>query len=251
MPDTPAPLGDIVEEARRLRSAADEQNIPLRLIGGVAVHLHTEHPNPLLQRPYKDIDLVAMKGTSRKVNQFMEEMGYERDAVFNATNGHRRLLYYDVGNQRQVDVFVGSFEMCHQIPITDRIARDHLTVPLAELLLTKMQVVELNEKDQRDIVALLADHDVGPSDDNTINSDFIARLLAGDWGLWRTTKLNVERIRQAIPQYDIGADAQATVRDRIDRLWQRIEAEPKSGKWKMRDRIGDRKRWYEQPEEVG
>jgi hypothetical protein len=185
------------------------------------------------------------------VNEFMDAMGYQRDSVFNATNGHRRLLYYDVPHERQVDVFVGSFEMCHQIPITDRVEKDHLTVPLAELLLTKMQVVELNEKDQRDVIALLADHDVGPSDDNTVNGDFIARLLAGDWGLWRTTKMNVERIRQAIPHYDIGADVQATVRDRVDRLWQRIEAEPKSGRWKMRDRIGDRKRWYEQPEEVG
>ena len=251
MPDSAAPLTDIVEEARRLREAADSENIPVRLIGGVAVRLHTTDPVPALTRPYKDIDLVTPKGSSRKVNQFMEAMGYERDAVFNATNGHRRLLYYDVGNQRQVDVFVGSFEMCHQIPITDRIDLDPLTVPLAELLLTKMQVVELNEKDQRDIVALLYEHDVAEDDHDHVNAAFIARLLAQDWGLWRTTRTNVERTREAVSHYDIGEEGQQRVRDRTDRLWQRIESEPKSRGWKMRDRIGDRKRWYEQPEEVG
>ena len=251
MPDPPAPLPDIVEDARRLRTAAEAENIPVRLIGGVAVRLHTADPVPALTRPYKDIDLVTLRGSSRRVNQFMDAMGYERDTVFNATNGHRRLLYYDVGNERQVDVFVGTFEMCHRIPITDRIDLDHLTVPLAELLLTKMQVVELNEKDQRDIVALLHDHDVAEDDSDHINAAFIARLLAQDWGLWRTTRMNVERTKDAASHYDIGEEGQRRVRDRADRLWQRIDSEPKSRGWKMRDRIGDRKRWYEQPEEVG
>ena len=215
------------------------------------MHLHSEHPAPALQRAYKDIDLVTLKGSSRKVRQFMDAMGYTRDAIFNATNGHRRLLFYDVPHERQVDVFVGSFEMCHRVPVTERIELDHLTVPLAELLLTKMQVVELNEKDQRDIVALFHDHDVGSSDDDQINADYIARLLAQDWGFWRTTRMNVDRTREAASHYDIGADAQALVRDRVDRLWQRIQAEPKPSRWRMRDRVGDRKRWYEQPEEVG
>jgi hypothetical protein len=180
----------------------------------------------------------------------MTGLGYEPAKEFNALNGSKRLLFYDVPNERQVDVFVGSFEMCHAIPITDRIALETETIPLAELLLTKLQVVQLNEKDLRDIVALIHHHQVGESDDDTINSAFIASLTAQDWGLWRTVKMNLERIHGGVAGLGLSPDEQRDVLAKADALWERIEQEPKSRGWKMRDRIGDRKRWYEQPDEV-
>jgi hypothetical protein len=178
-------------------------------------------------------------------------MGYEPDRVFNATNGHRRLLFYDVANSRQVDVFVGSFEMCHDIPITERIALATHSIPLAELLLTKMQIVELNAKDQTDIVTMLYHHDVASDDIEQINADRVAELCANDWGLWRTVKMNVERVRAALASSGMTEDAQDLVIKRLDDLWERVEAEPKSTKWKLRNRVGDKVRWYEEPEEVG
>jgi hypothetical protein len=136
------------------------------------------------------------------------------------------------------------------IPITKRIELDAMSIPLAELLLTKLQVVQLNEKDQRDIIAILGHHLVGESDDETVNASYVAQLLARDWGLWRTTKMNMERTREALPSYDLPAQDQQAIIERLDQLWQRIEAEPKSTKWQLRNRIGDRLRWYEEPEEV-
>ena len=122
MADT-IPNADIVLEADRLRGAAGEADVPVRLVGGLAVRAHLPAgTEPIIVREYKDIDLVTLKGRGRAVSAFMTEQGYEADRVFNTTNGHRRLLYYDVPHQRQVDVFVGSFEMCHSIPITERIA---------------------------------------------------------------------------------------------------------------------------------
>lgn len=245
-----APLDDIVEEARRLFAAADSQDLPLWLIGGIAVHLHASQRYPTLERGYQDIDFVALKGSTRRLNRLMDELGYKGDLVFNASNVQNRLLYRDPVHDRQVDVFVGAFEMCHRIPISDRLVKGQPTVPLAELLLTKMQVVELNEKDQGDIIALLADHEVGPSDDDTINAEYIAQLLARDWGLWRTIQLNLGRTADALGRYDVGEDTQARAFDRIGRLGDRIEAEPKSKAWRLRARIGDRKRWYELPEDT-
>ena len=198
MSDT-APNADIVARGRppaRGRGAAD---VPVRLVGGLAVRAHLPAgTEPVITREYKDIDLVTLKGRGRAVSAFMTEQGYEADRVFNTTNGHRRLLYYDVPHQRQVDVFVGAFEMCHAIPITERIELHPTAVPLAELLLTKMQIVELNAKDQSDIVTMLYHHDVGDGDDGMINANRVAELCAADWGLWRTTKMNTERTRQAL-----------------------------------------------------
>jgi hypothetical protein len=182
----------------------------------------------------------------------MTAMGYEADRPFNATNGHRRLLYYDPPHGRQVDVFVGTFEMCHSIPITERIELHASAVPLAELLLTKMQIVELNAKDQADILTILYHHEVAEDDGDghAVNAARVAKLCASDWGLLRTTRLNVERTQGALDGSSLTPEQQAVVRERIERLWERIEREPKSTKWKMRNRVGDKVRWYEEPEEV-
>jgi len=124
------------------------------------------------------------------------------------------------------------------------------TVPLAELLLTKLQIIEVNEKDVRDTVLLLYGHDVGEHDDDTVNAARVAELCAADWGLWRTITANLERCREHVDNYELGPEAQQRVSGRFDKLLARIEDEPKSRGWKLRAKVGERKRWYELPEEV-
>ena len=114
-----------------------------------------------------------------------------------------------------------------------------------------MQIVELNAKDQSDIITMLYHHDVGDGDDGMINAKRVAQLCAADWGLWRTTKMNTERTREALAGASTAADVRTTVEPRLERLWEAIEAAPKSARWKMRNRVGDKVRWYEEPEEVG
>jgi hypothetical protein len=245
------PHADMLEETARLLAMADERKLLMRVTGGIAVALHADDGLPeSLRRPWKDIDFATVKGSSRGVTALFEAAGYEADRQFNALNGHRRLLFFDQANRRQVDIFVGTFQMCHEIPLTQRLELEPVTIPLAELLLTKLQIIELNEKDQRDILALLASHDVGSGDAETINADLVARLCANDWGLWRTVKLNVERSEQALPGYEVPADARARIGAGLRALWERIEREPKPTRWRLRDRVGDRVRWYEEPEEV-
>jgi hypothetical protein len=245
------PLPQILDEARRLADAALERDVPIRLVGGLAVRIRVDEAfHPGLTREYKDIDFVTLKGRGKPVVRFFEAMGYAPQEQFNAMNGHERLLFHDLANQRQVDVFVGAFRMCHEIPITDRITRDPMTLPLAELLLTKLQIVSMNEKDLRDIIAILHHHDIGDEDGETINAGRVAKLCAEDWGLWRTCKMNFDRVRKGLDSYDIAQEERAAVEQRLDTLWARIEAEPKSRGWRLRDRIGDRKRWYDEPEEV-
>jgi len=246
------PHNDVVEEATRVLDAARAEDLQVRLVGGLAVALHAPGGlHPAVARPYKDIDLVTSKGRSKQAAQFLERVGYEPNRQFNATNGHRRLLFYDLPNSRQVDVFVGTFEMCHIVPVADRLEVSALGIPLAELLLTKMQIVELNPKDMTDVLTMLYHHDVADTDAGAaINAQRVAELCAADWGLWRTTKVNTERVRRAIPQAGLEPAAQRLMLDRLDRLWQRIDAVPKPRAWRLRDRIGDRKRWYQEPDEV-
>jgi hypothetical protein len=236
-------VDDIVDEGRRVLAAAVRENVPLRLLGGVAVRLHTD----LLEREYKDLDFATTKKGSGGTQTLLKSLGYEPHVGFNAMNARERLLFFDNAHGRQVDVFVGSFRMCHQIPLEGRLDRQSDTVPLAELLLTKLQIIELNEKDVRDAVALLAVHDV-TDDDVGLNGARVAELCADDWGLWRTITRNLESVGGHLESYDVDRNL---VSARLVVLQERIEAAPKSRGWRLREKVGERKRWYELPEEVG
>ena len=242
---TVVPVADLVAEARRILERGHD--VPLRLLGGAAVELSAPG-GVLLPRTYNDIDFVAGAGRSPEVVNVLTELGYAGDQRFNAMNGHRRLLFYDGENGRRVDVFVAKFQMCHEIPLAKRLTLREQTIPLADLLLTKLQIFALNEKDQRDIVNLLHAHPLAP---DATDVDYVAGLLAGDWGLWRTATMNLERVRGGLARYALAPEQEEIVRARLDALRARIDAEPKSTKWRVRARVGDRVKWYDEPEEVG
>ena len=242
------PLADPVTESRRLVTAAAGTGLTVRLLGGVAVLMQAPAEGPLLPRRIGDIDLATRREGWRQLAEFLKAAGYAGDDMFNALRGTRRLLFYDQVNGRKLDVFVGEFSMCHAIPIIDRLERDPMTVPLAELLLTKLQIVELTERDERDIYNLVFHHHLSDGDGSGIEADYIAGLCARDWGLWRTCRSTVERCLADLPKYTLPAEASELIAERLRLLWKRIEEAPKTTSWRLRNRVGDRVRWYDEPE---
>jgi hypothetical protein len=245
---TPALLADPIAEARRIIELAESDGVVLRALGGVAVCLQAPDGAPRLPRRVKDIDLAAAKGSGRPAVKVMLRAGYVADEMFNALRGSRRLLFQDPANGRHVDVFIGEFSMCHDIPMAARLNREPVTVPREELLLSKLQIFELTANDQADIYNLLFHNDVS-DDPGGISASFIAALCAGDWGLWRTCQLNLERGLSSLGESALEPAERDVVAGRLERLRARIDAEPKSMKWRIRDRVGDRVRWYAEPEE--
>jgi hypothetical protein len=243
------PLPDPVAEATRIGEAAARRGLPLRVLGGVAVALLCPSSRrPPLARNYADIDLATTGSAREGVVELVESLGYVGDREFNMLHGHRRLFFWDEENQRQVDVFVDEANLCHRIDLRPRIEVVPLTVSLADLTVLKLQIVETNEKDYLDICAIFTDHEL-TSDESGINSDYIAEISAGDWGLWRTLGMVAERSRQFaldLPDFD----AAELVAERLVALQSELADVPKSRRWKLRARVGEKKRWYAIPEEV-
>jgi hypothetical protein len=227
--DSAAREPDIVAETRALLGAAAERGLTVRALGGLAVALRAGPDLPAaLRREFEDVDLIVSRRERSALATMLEGRGYLPDRAFNAINGARRLIFEDWVHRRRVDVFVGSFEMCHPIPLDERLDVDAGTIPLAELLLTKLQIVELNDKDISDVVAILYDHDVADADAETVNAGRIARLCAADWGLWRTCTQNLERVAGALPRYSLPDGRGEAVAARVAALAERIEAESNS-----------------------
>jgi len=237
---------DLEAEARRLLAAISERGLSMRLIGGMAIKMVAgDRLDPAFERPIQDLDFVVSKRDRKDAQELLRAAGYVGHEQFNALNGARRLLYFDLANDRQVDVFVGSFQMCHALPLAERLdARDD-TLPSADLVMTKLQIVELNTKDRGDLFALLGS--VRPGE---LEVDRIASLAADDWGLHHTFELNLGRLREGLAELPVDADRKAAILTQLDAIDEAIRDVPKTRRWKVRARIGERKRWYDEPEEV-
>ena len=242
-------LGDMCREALRVVHTTEEAGLSFRLTGGVAVALRCPSAaSPVLSRAYADIDGVVRRKDRRELGEVLHTLGYDADRNFNALHGEIRLLFRDRTTGRQVDVFVDRIEMCHSIDLRTRLVLDDVTVTLADLLLMKLQIVETNRKDILDILALLVDQDFSP-DESGINLEYIGRLASRDWGLWRTTTMIADRSLQFANGL-IGFEARTRIQDQVERYRRTLEGVPKSPPWRLRARIGDRRLWYELPEEV-
>ena len=243
----------ISDEAKRVLDEAKERGIILRLFGGVAVKYHCPSAtHRSLQRSYPDLDFFGRGKQGREVRKLFTDLGYEPNQRFNALHGATRLIYEDGKSQRVVDIFLDVFRMCHTLHLGDRLTLDDYTIPISDLLLTKLQVVETNEKDIQDLIAILKDHDVveriDSGDREVIDTGYISTLCANDWGLCKTISLTLKKLLTFLPKYGLELEAKQVLEARIDKLLHAIETVPKSLKWKLRDKVGERKRWYDLPE---
>lgn len=259
-PQDPQSATDLVSEGVRLVALATEAGLTLRLLGGVAVRLISPSAGqPPLARSYGDLDFALPRKEGRAIRDALEHAGYTGERRFNALHGDKRLLYVDEVNARKLDIFLGVFRMCHALDLEGRLLPGLQTLTPSDLLLTKLQIVQLNQKDAQDTLALLADHalaDHALADHaeanhvgDVIDVGYLAQLCGHDWGWYTTVTDNLDRVAQ------IGAklgpsEAIARATERITQLRDALERAPKSLSWRARATVGKRMIWYEEPEEI-
>jgi hypothetical protein len=239
------PLAEHLAEAERLIEEARRRGTTLRALGGVAVQMRCPSARqPPLARQPKDLDFASSSKHRSQVIELFRDSGYQADDEFNALHGKTRLFFWDDSNARQADLFLDRVTMCHTLDLSDRLDAHPHTLSVSDLLLLKLQVFETNDRDYKDALSLLLDHAGGD-----VDVDYIAEHLAADWGWWRTATMVLERLDRYARELD-GFDRAGDVHHLIRDLLGAIEARPKSRRWKLRARIGERARWYELPEET-
>lgn len=242
------PAVDLTEAGVRLVKTAADAGVAARLLGGVAVALHCPSATQVpFKRDYEDIDLVIDKRARKHIDAVAQACGFHPDVEFNNIHGLERRAYYS--DVAKLDVFVGQFSMCHTLSFDGRLEVDNPTVALSDLVLTKAQIYELNSKDAYDLLAVLADHPVGDHEVETIGTRRIGAVCGSDWGIWRTVSRTLETIEELANTDDALAPSRDCIINSILALRETMTVAPKSTKWKMRARIGDRKIWYALPED--
>lgn len=248
---------DFYTERTRILEALrqpENQHMVMRLIGALAFRTHCPQFGTIqdaLGRKFTDIDFASYRRFSKDISRLLAELGYKEEKMVTQLFGESRMLFNDPVYGRHIDIFFEQLNFCHPLNFSGRLEVEELTLPLAELLLEKMQIVQINEKDLIDSIMLLREHPLGDTDQETINAAVIARTLGDDWGFWRTVTGNLKLLDQMLGEYSgLKDEDRQIVHARIHQLLERIDSQPKTAKWKLRSRIGERVKWYKDVEEL-
>lgn len=242
-------------EVKRIVDAGNTAGVTLRLLGSLAFHQHCPTYGNLqakMGRAYTDIDFAAYGKQASQIRKWMPAaLGYKEETEVFINTGGQRMIFEHPTHGLHVDVFVDKLDFCHTIFWKDRLEKDSPTIPLIELVLEKLQIVKINEKDIIDMIMLLLEHPWGEHDTETINLPYMIKICANDWGFWRTVTMNFDKVKRLAQTYDTLNDTEKTkVAAQVDRALQALEATPKSFSWKTRAAIGDKVKWYKEVEEV-
>ncbi|MFX1404454.1 MAG: DUF6036 family nucleotidyltransferase [Promethearchaeota archaeon] len=232
-----------IREAQRIIDTAQSQNVLLRLIGGLAIRNHCEIIG-FCERDYADIDLVGLRKQSTKIVKVMRDLGYQENTQVALTTDGQRMLFLKPHSTDHVDVFLDTFEMEHSIDLKHRLRVEPYTISISDLLLSKLQIHRLNEKDVRDILTIIKDIPQGNTDERgIINITYIATLCSKDWGLYHDVTSNITTVLQLLSNYSLSLTETNHIRQNLYHIQTAIEQAPKTPKWKLRKRLGTRKAW--------
>lgn len=246
-----------LDEARRIVAEAERAGLTLRALGGVAIRLHTLDQVDLARRlgrlgegqqEFTDLDFMSYRKHRGRMKPFFEELGYaKRRATLSSATSERQIYFHPQG-WFFVDVFFDKLLVAnHPLDFRGRLGLDSPTISPTDLLLEKLQIVNISDKDVKDIIILLAAHDLAETNAaDAINGAYIARLLSRDWGFWYTVTTNLTGLKELLPHMEaLTDDERHRIGEQVDDLLAHIETAPKTLGWKARARIGPRVRWYE------
>jgi hypothetical protein len=237
----------ILQEAKR-------RGIVLRLVGGMAFEVHCPKYRYLFDdfgREFPDIDVVGCLKQVVEIQKLFLELGFEENKNVMRLFGTQRRIFECPGSNLHVDVILDRLRFCHDMDLRKRLEIDYPTVSLADLFLSKMQIVQINEKDLVDIIILLLEHDIGELESEVINIKYISQLCSGNWGLWKTVTSNLEKTKRLVEKFlkDNPGNIK-NVKSKINALNKYLQESKKSLRWKLRAKIGERIKWYHEVEEV-
>jgi hypothetical protein len=244
-----------MSELWKIFDAVKANDLDARLLGSTAFRIHCPKYVSYLdsmKRALTDIDLIALSADRKKVKRVFGSLNYGLDRKVALETEEKRYCFLSPDNAVNVDVFFDKLEYCHTIDLRDRIKLDYPTIPVSDLLLEKMQIVEINEKDLKDVMVLLLEHPLADVDKDAVNSEYVTGLLSKDWGFYYTVVTNLKKVKGAMEGQGyatvITEADRSSLNVKIDKLLQDIEKEPKSLAWRIRAKVGTSRQWYREVE---
>ncbi len=256
-----------------LVQGARQAGVPLRILGAMAVYIHSSHRPETLERYrglerlgpgrplFTDLDVMGYADRQKDTARFFQEtMRFTPDFHVNALFSGRRNVFRHPDGLFDVDVFYDLLSFSHDVrfrdgPGGDRLELDYPTITLADIVLEKLQIHRINRKDLVDLFMLLSGHEIaeGPGTD-VVDGGHVARTLSADWGFEYDAHMNLEKLRgfseHAVSEGHATPEEQGRVAAGIGRLMQLISYQPKTKEWQKRAKKGTSKPWFNEVDEI-
>jgi hypothetical protein len=242
---------EFLQETRRLTEAAQKEGLFLRVMGPIALYFYFpdyidlyQHMDRLGERVFGDIDYASYGKTRGKLVSFFLSQGYDFDKDTMMYFGKERHIYFS-DRIPMIDVFYDKLDMNHCVDFRGRLEIHPYCISLTDLLLQKLEIVKINDKDLKDAMLLLVAAPLGNDDLKTINKEYLAKRMSDDWGFYYTSIANLEHVKKACAKVPaLKEDHQAIICQKVDEIIKVIEDAPKTFGWKLRARTGTKKLWY-------
>jgi hypothetical protein len=247
----------LLDLGKQLIEIGSERGVTLRILGHLAIRDHVKDHIELLELlnrvPTHDIDFIGYSIEQTQAERMFTDLGYEVDpsVAFSQEYGLQRLIFHHHENEIMAEIFLDQLIMSHTLDFRGRLELDHPTISLVDLLLSKLQIQEISEKDIKDMIALFAEHELGSDGRELIDISYLLRLTRTDWGLFYTAKKNLDLVKKYSDRYSvIDASTRQSVKKRLDKVLISMMDEPKTVQWKLRAKIGTRLKWYQDVSDV-
>ena len=242
----------LLELGKELVIQGEERGVTLRILGHLAVRDHVQDHYELLDLlervPTHDIDFMGYSKEMEAAERMFLDLGYEPDpsVAFSQEYGVQRLIYHHHENEIMAEIFLDELNMAHMLDFRGRLELDTPTISLVDLLLSKLQIQNISEKDIKDMIVLLAEHELGSAGREQVDVEYLLKLTRNEWGLYYTASKNLAMIKEFAGNYDVIDEAtRGTVNAKVDDIVKRIDDEPKTMRWKIRAKVGTRAKWYQ------
>ena len=263
----------MMAEARHIIDAGNDRGVVLRLTGGLAVR-HYAIDLEFAERDYSDIDLIGLKRQTTEIHQVFLDLGYQENIHVAMATGNSQRQYFRpqhalesrvhmskrahampvmsaVPPSDHIDVFMDAMKMDHELDFRDRLEINTYAVDPADIFLSKLQIVNLSEKDAHDVVTLCKDVyvDFHPHP-GVLDLEHVAVTCAGDWGLYIDVMSNIDKVLERLDDYDLSPMETNRIARTLELAQDMMTEHSKSLRWRMRARVGKRLRWYNEVDET-
>lgn len=248
---------ELLNLARELVEQGADQGVTLRILGSLGIREHIRDFGgvlDLLERvPTRDIDFMGYSEDQARTDRMFKDLGYEADpsVAYSLEYGIQRLIYHQREQQIMAEIFLDELRMAHTLDFRGRLELDYPTISLVDLLLSKLQIQQITEKDIKDMIALLAGHDLGTDGRENVDVSYLLKVTSKHWGLYHTAITNLAIVEHWLGRFEVLDPAvRRQVAQKVDALVRQMETQPKSLRWRLRGMIGTRIRWYEEVGDV-
>lgn len=245
----PTSLQSLLDVAVSVINTLAARRIVARLFGGLSIEVIAPWKDIFgIDRPVKDIDIIVPRSSMITAMDVLSIDGWKMNGRNQRINSGILVCAIDNTSGTRLDMYADPVILNQTLYFGQRLRILEKTLTPVDLLISKLQIVNITDRDLDDICALAGGCQVAAVDSpSTLNAERLKIICSNSWALQYTSIGNLDAAeRRAGTHRDIQEERLARILQNVSLLRNICTDCPKSWTWRLRAKIGPLLPWYEQ-----